>query len=50
MDDRDAGHAMTITGVTDDGRFIVSSWGETYYLDSDLSGYSRCEFQQVIYE
>lgn len=50
VDDRDAGHAMTITGVTDDGRFIVSSWGETYYLDSDLSGYSRCEFQQVIYE
>lgn len=27
------GHAMTITGVTEDGRYIVSSWGETYYID-----------------
>ncbi len=27
------GHAMTVTGVTEDGRFIVSSWGEEYYLD-----------------
>lgn len=27
------GHAMTITGVTSDGRYIVSSWGEKYYLD-----------------
>lgn len=50
VDDRDGGHAMTVTGVTEDGRLIVSSWGETYYLDSDLSGYSRCEFQQVIYK
>lgn len=49
VDNRDGGHAMTITGVTDDGRFIVSSWGETYYLDSDLSGYERCQFQQVTY-
>lgn len=51
VDDRDAGHAMTITGVTDDGRFIVSSWGETYYLDSDMSVYDGfLEFQQVVYE
>lgn len=27
------GHSMTITGVTDDGRYIVSSWGEKYYID-----------------
>lgn len=27
------GHAMTITGVTDDGRYIVSSWGDKYYID-----------------
>lgn len=27
------GHAMTITGVTEDDRYIVSSWGETYYID-----------------
>lgn len=29
------GHSMLITGVTDDGKFIVSSWGEMYYLDPD---------------
>lgn len=27
------GHAMTITGVMEDGRYIVSSWGEKYYVD-----------------
>lgn len=27
-----ATHWMTITGVTEDGRYIVSSWGEKYYL------------------
>lgn len=26
-------HAMTVTGVTEDGRYIVSSWGGRYYLD-----------------
>ena len=31
------GHAMTITGVTDDGRFIVSSWGDKYILDNNLN-------------
>lgn len=47
----DGGHAMTVTGVTDDGRLIVSSWGETYYLSKDLSEYSgHCDFQQVIYD
>ena len=29
----DGGHAMTITGSTSDGRYIVSSWGEKYYID-----------------
>ena len=29
----DGGHAMTITGTTSDGRYIVSSWGEKYYID-----------------
>lgn len=33
------GHWMTITGVTDDGRLVVSSWGDKYYLKPDeLSG------------
>lgn len=27
------GHAMTVTGVSEDGRYIVSSWGKTYYID-----------------
>lgn len=28
-------HGMTITGVTDDGRYVVSSWGDKYYLKPD---------------
>lgn len=31
----DGGHAMVVTGVTEDGRYIVSSWGEKYYIDPD---------------
>ena len=27
------GHSMYVTGVTADGRFIVSSWGNVYYID-----------------
>ena len=27
------GHCMTVTGVTEDGNLIVSSWGEKYVLD-----------------
>jgi len=27
------GHAMVITGVTEDGRYVVSSWGDKYYID-----------------
>ena len=51
VDTRDGGHAMTVTGVTDDGRFIVSSWGETYYLNPDLSVYTHhCDIQLVVYE
>lgn len=29
------GHSMTVTGVTDDGKFIVSSWGKKLYVDPD---------------
>jgi len=28
-----SGHTMVVTGVAEDGRLIVSSWGEKYYLD-----------------
>lgn len=48
VDDRDGGHAMTVTGVTDDGRYIVSSWGKVYYVDPD-DNYTRLQFQQVKY-
>lgn len=45
----DAGHAMTITGVTEDGKFIVSSWGKEYYIEPDSSQFDRINFQQVTY-
>ena len=28
-------HAMVLAGTTDDGRYIVSSWGEKYYMNPD---------------
>ncbi|MEY8431661.1 hypothetical protein AALC75_14250 [Lachnospiraceae bacterium 48-42] len=31
----DGGHAMTVTGLTDDGRITVSSWGKKYYIDPE---------------
>ena len=31
-------HLMAVTGVTEDGRYIVSSWGERYYLNPDELG------------
>lgn len=34
----DGGHAMVVTGVTSDGKYIVSSWGDEYYINqSDLN-------------
>jgi len=41
------GHFMTITGVTvDETKYIVSSWGEKYYLDpKDIKGF---KYYQVI--
>lgn len=29
------GHAMTVAGVSDDGKLIVSSWGNEYLLDPE---------------
>ncbi len=45
----DGGHAMTVTGVTDDGMLIVSSWGQKYYIKPEDKAYSRMQFQQIIY-
>ncbi len=33
--DINGGHGMIVTGVTEEGELIVSSWGEKYYLDPD---------------
>lgn len=35
-------HAMFVTGLTSDGRFIVSSWGRKYYFTPDKGGEVRC--------
>lgn len=29
----DEAHYMTVTGITNDGRLVVSSWGNKYYID-----------------
>lgn len=29
----DGGHAMMVTGVTGDGRYIVFAWGQKFYID-----------------
>lgn len=40
------GHFMIITGVVDDKKYIVSSWGDKYYLDpKDIKGF---RYYQVI--
>ncbi len=44
----EGGHAMTVTGVTDDGRYVVSSWGKKYYLNPKRT-FDRISFQQVRY-
>lgn len=46
---QDGGHAMTVTGITDDGMYKVSSWGKEYYIKPDDSVYDRMQFQQIIY-
>lgn len=48
----DGGHAMTVTGVTEDGLLRVSSWGEEYYIDPNDTDYNKghITFQQVTYK
>ena len=44
----EGGHAMTVTGVTDDRLLIVSSWGDKYYVDPQCD--STISYQQVTYK
>jgi len=44
----EGGHAMFITGTTEDGRFIVSSWGKKYYLNPK-DNFGRIGFSLVEY-
>lgn len=53
VDKRNGNHAMTIIGVTEDGMYIVSSWGKKYYIDpkdyENLGGDSYMDFNHVRY-
>lgn len=48
----DGGHAMLVTGVTSDGRYKVSSWGEEYYIDpnQNIDGKTTIQFSRYQYE
>lgn len=42
--DMDGGHAMTVTGVTEEGWIEVSSWGKFYYIkNNDVSFEGKCK-------
>lgn len=47
--DEKGGHAVTVTGVTEDGLLRVSSWGMEYYILPDDPAYERVQFQQICY-
>jgi hypothetical protein len=46
------GHAMTVTGKTEDGKLIVSSWGQQFYIDPEdyKAKGDRATFQVIEYE
>ena len=48
--DESGGHAVTVTGITEDGMLRVSSWGMEYYVRPEDPVYERIQFQQVCYE
>jgi len=48
-DKREGGHAVVITGVTEDGLFSVSTWGQRWYIDP-VADAENFEFIQVIYD
>ncbi len=39
----DGGHAMTVTGLSEDGRIGVSSWGSKYYITPEDPDYNQPE-------
>lgn len=43
------GHAMTITEVTEDGWYKVSTWGQDCYYVNPNESYDRISYQQVLY-
>jgi hypothetical protein len=45
---KNVAHAMCVTGITSDGRYVVSSWGKEYYLIIDSN--TRYSFSQVSYK
>ncbi|MFC2663285.1 MAG: hypothetical protein ACFNZE_00950 [Scardovia wiggsiae] len=50
---RNAGHFVTVTGVTDGGQLIVSSWGKKYYVDLNdfkSTGGEHKDFITISYE
>ncbi len=46
--ERVGGHYMTVTGVTDDGYLIVSSWGKKLLYKPDGGKYADCPDEYVI--
>lgn len=42
----DGGHGMIVTGITYDGKYIVSSWGEKYIIDPNEG---QCELYTIKY-
>jgi hypothetical protein len=48
-DTREGGHAVVITGVTEEGLFIVSSWGKKHYVDPKKDA-NKLTYQQVAYK
>ncbi len=50
QDCNNAGHSMVVTGVTPDGRYIVSTWGGKGYIDPKKQHFNtKLEFSTVQY-